>query len=65
MILHKNPKDFRDAIEAAAQHMKMRPLFIEKDYWVCYILQNLANSEYANSNLTQDQYFKTLKISKF
>ena len=25
----------------------------------------MANSEYANSNLTQDQYFKTLKISKF
>ncbi|MBZ5857545.1 nucleotidyl transferase AbiEii/AbiGii toxin family protein [Flavihumibacter profundi] len=48
MKLHESPSAFRDAIEAAAQHLKMRPLFIEKDYWVCYVLKNLSKSEYAD-----------------
>lgn len=48
MILHKSPQEFKDAIEAAAQHLKMRPVFIEKDYWVCYILKNLSTSEFAD-----------------
>lgn len=48
MILHKSPQEFKDAIEAAAQHLGMRPVFVEKDYWVCYVLKNLANSEYVD-----------------
>jgi len=34
MTLHEDKDQFKDAIEATAQHFKMRPIFIEKDYWV-------------------------------
>lgn len=46
MNLHKSPKEFKDLIEATAQHLSLRPLFVEKDYWVTYVLKNLANSEH-------------------
>jgi predicted nucleotidyltransferase component of viral defense system len=46
MKLHESPKDFKAAIEAAAQHLKMRPVFIEKDYWVTFVLKNLSQSAY-------------------
>lgn len=46
MILHKSPEEFKEAVEAAAQHFRMRPIFIEKDYWVTYILKNLSNSNF-------------------
>lgn len=49
MTLHEDKTLFRDAIEAAAQHFKMRPVFIEKDYWVTYVLRNLGFSQYANT----------------
>ena len=45
MNLHESPKEFQDLIEAAAQYLNMRPVFIEKDYWVTYVLMNLSNSE--------------------
>lgn len=48
MILHKSPQIFKEAIEATAQYMKIRPVFIEKDYWVCYVLKNLSQSKYAD-----------------
>src|ERR1700741_4170729 len=48
MILHKSQNIFREAIEASAQHFGMRPIFIEKDYWVTYVLKNLSNSKYRN-----------------
>lgn len=46
MNLHKSPQEFKDLIEATAQHLNLRPVFVEKDYWVTYILKNLANSQY-------------------
>src|ERR1700737_4436611 len=44
MKLHESPKEFIDVIEAAAQHLKLRPVFIEKDYWVTHVLKNLSQS---------------------
>lgn len=46
MNLHNSPQVFKDLIEATAQHLNLRPLFVEKDYWVTYVLKNLANSEH-------------------
>src|ERR1700757_913297 len=46
MNLHKSPKEFKDLTEATAQYLNLRPVFVEKDYWVTYVLKNLANSEY-------------------
>ena len=38
---------FRDAITAAADALDMRPVLIEKDYWVTFVLKNLSRSPYA------------------
>lgn len=48
MRLHQNPKDFTEAIQAAGQAFGIREVFIEKDYWVCYILKNLSQSPHIN-----------------
>ena len=47
MTFH-NDKEFADAIEAASQHFNINSVLIEKDYWVCYVLKNLSQSEYMN-----------------
>ena len=46
MNLHKSPHEFKDLIEATAQHLNLRLVFVEKDYWVTCVLKNLANSEH-------------------
>ncbi|MBY0554923.1 nucleotidyl transferase AbiEii/AbiGii toxin family protein [bacterium] len=46
MKLHENPKDFKDAIEATSKELDIREVFVEKDYWVCFILKNLSLSVY-------------------
>lgn len=43
MTFHQSP-EFTDALEATAAHFKIRPVYIEKDYWVTYVLRNLSNS---------------------
>ncbi|RYY39022.1 MAG: nucleotidyl transferase AbiEii/AbiGii toxin family protein [Chitinophagaceae bacterium] len=48
MKLHESSQDFKDAIEATAQALKLRPVFVEKDYWVTYVLKNLSKSQFAN-----------------
>lgn len=47
MTLHQAP-EFSDAIQATAAHMKLRPIFIEKDYWVTVVLKNLSTSDHVN-----------------
>ena len=47
MTFH-NDKEFVDAIDAASQHFNINSVLIEKDYWVCYVLKNLSQSEYMN-----------------
>ncbi len=49
MTLHQDKELFREAIEAAAGHFQLRPVFVEKDYWVTYVLRNLALSPYFNT----------------
>ena len=44
MILHTT-KDFEDAILKTAEHFKLRAIFIEKDYWVTFVLKNLSQSD--------------------
>ena len=49
MKLHEDKILFREAIEAAAQHLKLRPVFVEKDYWVTHVLRNLGLSKFSNT----------------
>lgn len=42
MKLHTDRDIFSNAIQAASQELAMAPELIEKDYWICQILQNLS-----------------------
>jgi len=46
MKLHLEKEIFSELIEATAKDLNLSPLYVEKDYWVTYILKNLANSKY-------------------
>ena len=45
MILHQNKELFRQAIQATAQQMNLRDVYIEKDYWVTYALYTIFNHD--------------------
>jgi hypothetical protein len=45
MKLHENIKLYRDAIRFTAQQMKLKPEYVEKDYWVTYALFTIFNNE--------------------
>ena len=49
MTLHQDHQLFRESFEAAAQRLRLRPVFVEKDYWVTYVLRNLSLSSYRNT----------------
>ena len=40
--------EFQNAVEATAKSHNLEPAFIEKDYWVTFVLKNIALSEYRN-----------------
>lgn len=42
MKLHKNKEQFSNAIQVASQELGIAPEFVEKDYWICQILQRLS-----------------------
>jgi len=46
MKLHENKEDFQNAIQATSESLGIRDIFIEKDYWVTYILKQLSLSEF-------------------
>jgi hypothetical protein len=48
MILHENREAFRNALRAASDHLGIRDVFVEKDYWVTFLLKRLSHSEYAD-----------------
>jgi len=49
MKLHSNIQDFNELIRLTATHFSILPEFIEKDYWITLILNNLSKSSHANS----------------
>jgi len=49
MKLHTNNQDFTELIQLTATHFAILPEFIEKDYWITFILSNLSQSSHANS----------------
>lgn len=48
MNLHDNGVVFEDAIRAASDHLDMRTIFVEKDYWVTFLLSRLSKSAYSD-----------------
>ena len=49
MRLHTNIQDFNELIRLTATHFSILPEFIEKDYWITLILNNLSQSSHASS----------------
>ena len=46
MKLHQDKKMFSDVIRSASEHLNIKLEFIEKDYWITYVLSHLAKSKY-------------------
>lgn len=46
MSLHENADKFVEIIQATADHLSIPAVYVEKDYWVTYILRNLSRSDY-------------------
>ena len=44
--LHEKTKDFRDSVQATANSLGILEIFIEKDYWVTYVLKKLSDSDF-------------------
>lgn len=45
MTLHEDKKKFHSAIQMAAEVLKIKPHFVEKDYWICRSLQQMVRSD--------------------
>lgn len=46
MTLHENLENFKDLISLTARDMGILEFYIEKDYWVTYILKKLSESSF-------------------
>lgn len=46
MNLHENKDDFEALVEKTAEYLNLPEIFIEKDYWVTFLLYNLHHSPY-------------------
>ena len=44
MKLHLNKELFNDAVRITAQQMDIKPIYVEKDYWVTLVLHALYHS---------------------
>lgn len=45
MKLHNNKAEFINAIQITSEELGMASEFVEKDYWICQILQNLSRHQ--------------------
>ncbi len=44
ITLHSNTQDFTELIQLTATHFGISPDFVEKDYWITFVLKRLAVS---------------------
>lgn len=52
MTLHTaDNKTFSDAIRAASDHLRINPVFVEKDYWITLVLNRLSKTKYVNETV--------------
>lgn len=51
MNLHSHKELLQDAILATAEHLDMRDIYVEKDYWVTVALYEIFNSDIADQSV--------------
>jgi len=44
MKLHKNQEELKKLIQLASDELEIRQVYIEKNYWVTYVLKELFSS---------------------
>src|SRR6056297_3012098 len=49
MKLHKNTDTFKAAIQETSDYFEIRDYLIEKDYWITFVLSQLAKSTFVKS----------------
>jgi len=49
MKLHNDTKLFKQAIQATSQHKGLLEIYVEKDYWVTFVLHIIFHSELRDS----------------
>lgn len=45
MKLHENKELFQDAVVATSQQLGIQEIYVEKDYWVTYVLFAIFNND--------------------
>lgn len=48
MRLHTDIKFFKNIIRSTSQHLNIKDVFVEKDYWITFVLSQLAKSKYTD-----------------
>ena len=51
MNLHHDIKLFSATLRAASNHLHIKPVFVEKDYWMTLVLSRLAKSKYVDESV--------------
>lgn len=51
MTLDQQQELLADAVRATSEYYHIAPVYIEKDYWISKILQQLSRSNYAGSTV--------------
>ncbi len=49
MTLHQDKTQFSDAIRVTSEYLGILPIYVEKDYWITHILQQLSRSSHAGN----------------
>jgi predicted nucleotidyltransferase component of viral defense system len=49
MIFHENKNDFKEIIALVSERMKIREVYLEKDYWITYVLKKLSSSKFSEN----------------
>lgn len=48
IMLHNDPKLFKDTVLATAEYFNISPAYIEKDYWITNTLRRLSQTSNAD-----------------
>lgn len=60
MNLHENRKMFTDAVLAASEHLHIKTVYIEKDYWITRSLKLMAQNPNAERAIFKGGSFVTM-----
>jgi predicted nucleotidyltransferase component of viral defense system len=48
MKLHEKPDEFKTLVELTSQELEIRQVYVEKDYWLTFVLKELSKSKFSD-----------------